>query len=453
MIEGQNLEAEKDLLSVILNDQMILTDNAEKIHPDLFTDPFHQKIISTVRSHLLENTPIEISTLSDNKNEQHVIRDIKIRDKDSAFFDSFYKILEECLVARNLKGLISNIKTQMSRDDNILPSDILHKIKNDLDSMEQLRSSSMRAASEIIDKVVDRHLDVYEHVKEGKEYKKEGVIESPFSGLNKLLKREGFDKESLVIIAAPTSIGKTELVLNFASYAGIEKEEPGLIYSLEMGDDSLVERILLERSRVDSFKLERGLINEVDIQKLNKAATEIKSSNLIFEKNLSADIFDIVTSIRKAHYKHNIKFVVIDYIQLVKNPAYGNNRNDEVASVSRILKQEATRLGIPIFALSQLSRRHMIEGREPNLADLRDSGAIEQDADIVIFLYASSIERKNTVQAKTKCILAKQREGPIGELFLMNHKTIQTFEEITELEFKRGNKPKKEDDEQDDIPF
>jgi replicative DNA helicase len=456
MIDGVNLEAEKDLLSIFLNTPEMVIEHADKVRPDLFHDPFHKKLVATIRVNILDNKPIEVSALSNNKKEQRVIADLKLRDKSYEFFDSFYKILEEGLIARSLAKAVIGLKQRLSGDpDTIVPSDVLHKLRVDLESMEQLRSTSIFSISEIVDKVVDRHLDIYQHVQDGVEYTKDNIIETPFPTLNSLLKRGGLSGGELIVVAAPTSTGKTEISLNLCSYAAIENKKKIFIYSLEMIKESLVERILLERSKVDSFKLERGIINEVDIKRLQASATTIKNSTMFFEDNQSADIFDIITSIRKAHYKHGLDLVMIDYLQLARNPASTGNRNDEVASISRLLKQEATKLQIPIILISQLSRRHLMEGREPALHDLRDSGEIEQNADTVLLLYATNQERKNKVQSKTKGLLAKQREGAIGDYFMLNHKTIQTFAEISELEFKKGQKKIVADDEDEDtsMPF
>jgi len=456
MINGVNLEAEKDLLSIFLNTPEMVIEHADKVRPDLFHDPFHKKLVANIRINILENKPIEISTLSNNNNEQRAISDLKLRDKSYEFFDTFYKILEEGLIARSLAKTATSLKQRLSGDpDTIVPSDILHKLRVDLDGMEQLRSTSIFSISEIVDRVVDRHLDIHQHVLDGKEYTKDNVVETPYPALNSLLKRGGLSGGELIVIAAPTSTGKTELSLNLCSYAAVEKTKKVFVYSLEMIKESLVERILLERSKVDSFKLERGIINEVDIQRLQSAANLIKSSTMFFEDNQSADVFDIITSIRKAHYKHKLDLIMIDYLQLIRNPASTGNRNDEVASISRLFKQEATRLNIPLILISQLSRRHLMEGREPALHDLRDSGEIEQNADTVLLLYSTNQERKNKVQSKTKGLLAKQREGAIGDFFMLNHKTIQTFEEISEIEFKKGQRAssKPEEEEDETMPF
>ena len=284
MIDGVNLEAEKDIISIFLNSPEMVVEHAEKVHPDLFHDPFHKKLIGSIRVNVLENKPIEISTLSNNKNEQRAISDLKLRDKSHEFFNNFYYILEEGLIARRLAGLSTKLTQRLSGDpDKIVPSEVMHQLRNELEQVEQSKSSTITSVAEIVDKVVDRHMDIYQHVQDGEEYTKDNIIETPYPSLNDLLKRGGLGGGEVIIVAAPTSTGKTELALNIASHAGIDNKKNVFVYSLEMIKESLVERILLERSKVDSFKLERGIINDVDIKRLHNAAALIKESNMFFK--------------------------------------------------------------------------------------------------------------------------------------------------------------------------
>jgi len=428
MNRGMNIEAEKDMLSIILNYPDVMIEHGEKLSPDLFYDPFHRRLMGKIRNLVLEDVPIEISTLSNNPNEQHEISAIKLREKSIEFFDVFYKLLEECFIARNLYDLSEELMEVLPKDEQE-PSEILHKVKFRLEKLDQLRATTLYTVDEIIETVVADYLEVYKQVSEGKKIEYKNSIPTPFPTLNKLLRRNGLAGGEVYIVAAPTSTGKTELCLNICSHAAIDLNRKVFIYSIEMSKKSLVERILLERSQVDSFSLERGTITSAEVERLKSAAQIIKQSGLVFEDNITGDIFDIITSIRKAHHQYKLDLVMIDYLQLIKNPAVRGTRNDEVASISRLLKQESTRLGIPFLVISQLSRKHLDEKRDPALHDLRDSGAIEQDADVVILLHTTDKERKNKVQAKTKLILAKQREGPVGEFTLVNQKTIQTFKE------------------------
>jgi replicative DNA helicase len=451
MIKGINLEAEMDILSIVLNNEHVLLENSDKWSSNLFSDPFHVKLVDTVKKNVIEGLPIEISTLSSNANEQNAIRSLKLRDKAPEFFDNFYKILEECLIHRELDKLKDEIKNKLGQDDDrVVPSELLHKIKIDLEDLEQLRTTSVYTPEDFMDSVLGRYLEIYDLAQQGIEYCPDSVVQTPFDGLNKILKRGGFLGGDLVIVAASPSTGKSEFALNLASHASIENEKNVFVYSLEMRKESLLERILLAESKVESFKLERGKLTTKDLEDLKIAAEVIKGCPMMFEDNLSGDVFDIITSIRKIHAKTPLKMVVIDYIQLVKYPLKVGSRNDEVAAISRLFKQEALRLDIPFIVLSQISRKPLHENREPDLSDLRDSGAIEQDADTVIFLHATAKERKRDFIWKTKALIRKQREGSTGDIFLENYKNIQTFKEINETQYKNSFDG---DIDNDSIPF
>ncbi|PIR43539.1 hypothetical protein COV24_02210 [candidate division WWE3 bacterium CG10_big_fil_rev_8_21_14_0_10_32_10] len=453
-----NFEAERDILSIILNEPNTLLEHMDKLKHNLFFDPFHIKIFNNMFDLALNDNPIEISTISNNKGEQQKLREIKLRNKSSDFFGAFYKILEECLIARNLEKIHKKLGSKLiAENDEELPSKVLNDIRKEVSLIESLKTVSVVRACDIVPSVLEEHLETYDLVKSGKEVSHDNVIVTPYNGLNKLLKKGGFNNCNSIILAAAPSTGKTEMALNIGAMSAINNNKNTFIYSLEMDKESLIERLLTSLAKIDSYKLDLGVLTNQDVERLKMAANQIKNSPLFFDDNLSGDIFDIIASIRKTHQKYGLDFVIIDYLQLINNPAEKSNQNNMVASVSRILKKEAVSLGIPILLLSQLSRAHLREGREPALHDLRDSGAIEQDADIVILLHASSKERKNSEKTKTKCMIAKQRNGALGDIFLINKKPIQVFEEISQVEFeKQGNTKEtkvKNNNEDDDLPF
>lgn len=457
MTNSYNIEAEKDILSIILNEDGAFLKYSDQLSPNLFFDPFHQKVVGKMRKNLLEDVPIEISTLSSNINEQQIIRETKLRNKSGEFFDKFFAILEECRISRTLENLGNTILEDLHKDG-AEPSNVLNKTKEMLDNFGSMQTSSIYSASDFIDSLIEEHEETYRLAQEGELLLKEGVVPTNLKGLNDLLLRGGLSGGDLVIIAARPSVGKSELAINLCSHAAIDKGMKGFFYSLEMSKEDLLERVIIERSKVDSFRLQRGLVTYTDIERIKAAGKAIKGSDIIFEDNISGNIYNMLSSIRKADMKYGLDFVIIDYVQLVDAGDSGNsgNRANEVAKVTRALKRESTRMGIPFIALSQLSRAHLIENREPDLRDLRESGSIEQDADVVIFLYATGAEIKKKDIAKTKAILGKQRNGPLGEVFLENQKSIQTFVEISESEFRKGERAKVKQEnfeEDDDLPF
>lgn len=436
MSSFSNIEAEKDLLSVILCSPEIIIEKADKIKKDIFSHLFHQRMVKKIIELIIESAPIEVSTITNVEKEQEYLEHLKERRRKPEDFDHFYSVLEDCFVRRRLVDITSEAQSRLADERVSDGSEILHKVRKELENIDEFRSSTIYTASDIVDDVLNRHLELIEKIKNGEEYKRTDVIQTPLGTFNKFLKGGGLPASSLIVLAATPSTGKTELALNIASFVAIDLDKCAFVYSLEMDKESLVERILQERAKVDSQKLSTGIVNEVELQRLKLAARDIRGSRLIFEDNLSGDIYDIISSIRKAHNKHKLDIVVVDYLQLIKTTDT-KNRAEELGTITRLLKQESVKLKVPFVVLSQLSRAHLHEKREPELRDLRESGSIEQDADVVLFLHTSNKERKKP-KVRTKAILGKQRNGPIGEFYLLNNKNIQLFTEIRKDEYEEG---------------
>jgi replicative DNA helicase len=445
-----NLEAERDFLSLLLNYPNTIIENSDKIYMDLMSDPFHKKILSKIKGNVLTDVPITLSAITGNSNEQQHLRDIFIRNISAEYFDTFYNILEECFICRSLKQIASDVGNKIEAEGVDVQS-LVHNVRSSLDNLDEKKSTSIYKASDMIDSIIDNHEQMKIDVEDGKDILDGVVVQSPLQGLNDLLLTNGFSKGDFIVVAATPSTGKTELALNIASHASITEDKNVFIYSLEMDKESLVERILLEQSKVDSFNLMRGLITDSDLIKIKEGGKRIKDSGLIFEDNLSANLWDLIASIKKADNRYGLDMVIIDYLQLIDVP--GKHDVQELTEITRVLKRESVRLKIPFLVLSQLSRTHLTEGREPDLRDLRGSGTIEQDADIVMFLYATNKEKKNTAFTKTKLILGKQRKGPIGEIYLENNKAIQTFTEVSQAKFGIRKTHDNPDNEVNDLPF
>lgn len=458
MSRGINLEAEKDFLSILLNNPGCIIENSEKVRPSLFYDPFHHKLAVTIRDNILQRVPIEISTLGKTEEEQERVREI--RDRAIAFehIDPFFAILESCFVYRELEKVAQDTASRL-QDENKEPADILGDLNLFVESINQKRSTSIFHAESFMDKIVDNYVENRRKFLSGEEVKKENIIETTIPGLNGLLINGGFHGPEFVVIAATPSVGKTEFALQLARESAVRQGKTVFVYSLEMKKEQLMERLLVAESGVPAMLLNKGQINELELASLQAAAARLKKSQLLFEENLSADIFDIISSVRRANNAHGLDLVIIDYLQLIKVSATKDgNRVAELSTITRLIKQECVKLNIPFVVLSQLSRAHLHEQREPDLRDLRDSGSIEQDTDTVAFLHATSKEKKKMLIA-TKMILGKQRNGPIGDLYLENVKGIQTFREITESVYKqrmggkvdtKGSDPQADDEE---IPF
>ena len=233
-------------------------------------------------------------------------------------------------------------------------------------------------------------------------------------------KTSGFQPSDLILIAARPSMGKTAFVLNIAEYMAFRSNETVAIFSLEMSKEQLVNRLFALESRVDSQILRTGNLSDNDWSSLIEAAGVIGRSNLIIDDTPGISVSELRSKCRKYKLEHNLGIIMIDYLQLMQGSRKSESRQQEISDISRSLKEIARELQVPVVALSQLSRA--VEQRpdhRPMLSDLRESGAIEQDADVVMFLYRDDYYNHDTEKKDVaEVIIAKQRNGPIGTVEL-----------------------------------
>jgi replicative DNA helicase len=246
----------------------------------------------------------------------------------------------------------------------------------------------------------------------------------------------GFQKGDLIIIAGRPSMGKTALALTVARNAAIESKSPTAIFSLEMSSDQLGQRLLTSEARVDNSHVRRGSLPSGKWKNINIASGKLAQAPLYIDDTPALSILDLRSRARRLKREKNIELVIVDYLQLMQGPKNSENRQNEISQITQSLKALAKELNIPVIALSQLSRA--VEQRtkkEPMLSDLRESGAIEQDADVVIFLYRPSVYDKEDQDLKglAYLIVAKQRNGPTGRVTATFIDTYARFDNYTEF--------------------
>ena len=248
----------------------------------------------------------------------------------------------------------------------------------------------------------------------------------------------GFQPSELVIVAARPSMGKTALVLNIAAHAAIEAKMGVAVFSLEMSKDALVQRLLTAEARVDSSRVRRSALRDADFGRLARAAGILQGCPIWIDDTPAITLLEMRSKARRLKAEHDISLLVVDYLQLMRSPEYAENRVQEISDVSRSLKGLARELQIPVIALSQLSRASEQRGgeRKPILSDLRDSGAIEQDADLVIFIHRADYYDKEdeTKRGLAEIMLAKHRNGPTGDITLRFSREFTRFDNFTTRE-------------------
>ncbi len=261
-------------------------------------------------------------------------------------------------------------------------------------------------------------------------------VPSGFPDLDNLT--AGFQKGDLIIVAGRPSMGKTALALNFAQHAAIAKEIPVAVFSLEMSKESLVQRLLCSEGRVDSGRLRRGRLQDDEYARLATAAGHLNTAPIWIDDSPAITALEVRAKARRLAAEVDLGLIIVDYLQLMTGPGNAENRQQEISAISRSIKAIAKELNVPVVALSQLSRApEQRTDKRPVLADLRESGAIEQDADLVLFVYREEVYRRpgdmvddsgESVEGKTDLIIGKQRNGPTGTVGLYFHKNYTLFE-------------------------
>jgi replicative DNA helicase len=426
-------EAEVAVISSMLMDMGATAEVSTTLNPDDFYFPAHQIIYSAILDVYNKGQKVDIVT---------VVERLKKNDLLEKVGGSSY-------VASFVRGSVSaeNIiyYADIVSEKSIL-RDLIKKSKSIIDKA----SSAKEEVEEVLDEAENLIFDVrkkksYERVKpiapllkevmkviQDRADKKSMITGIPtgFIELNKM--SCGFQNAELIILAARPSVGKTALALNLASHISIREEIPVLFFSLEMHWESLIFRLLSSEARIEGNKIRRGNLDskEDEWTKLTSAISKFTEAPFYIDASPSMTIFELRAKARRMKKKYNIGVIFADYLQLIRGPQF-QTREQEVAAISRALKSIAMELNIPVVALSQLSRQPERRGKDskPILSDLRESGAIEQDADFVIFIHRPDQFKKSSEVPvdDAKLIIAKQRNGPVGEVALKFHRKYARF--------------------------
>jgi len=237
----------------------------------------------------------------------------------------------------------------------------------------------------------------------------------------------GLQRGEMIIIAARPSVGKTSFAMNIVEHVGIDKEQPCAVFSLEMSKQQLAQRMLSSRSGVDSHKIRRGMLSREDRDRLSYAVGELAKGQVFIDDTAGLTLMDLRTKARRLKMQHDIKLICVDYLQLMEAPGKAENRQQEIATISRGIKALARELDIPVLCLSQLNRASESENRLPRTSDLRESGSIEQDADVVMLLHREAVMHRGDQEwidanpdkiNEAQIIIAKQRNGPCDTIKL-----------------------------------
>ena len=405
---------------------MLMDRDAITIASEILTvDDFYQKqygiLFEAMVELYTENVPVDLITLQNRLKEKDVppeisslefVRDMITKVPTSVNVGTYAKIVSEKAALRRLIRVNEEIASACYAG-----KDSVEEIMEDTE--KKIFQVLQRKTNDEFVPIKDVVLNALDKI-EAASRMKGSVTGMPTGFIDLDYKTSGFQPSDLILIAARPSMGKTAFVLNIAEYMAFRSNETVAIFSLEMSKEQLVNRLFALESRVDSQILRTGNLSDNDWSSLIEAAGVIGRSNLIIDDTPGISVSELRSKCRKYKLEHNLGIIMIDYLQLMQGSRKSESRQQEISDISRSLKEIARELQVPVVALSQLSRA--VEQRpdhRPMLSDLRESGAIEQDADVVMFLYRDDYYNHDTEKKDVaEVIIAKQRNGPIGTVEL-----------------------------------
>jgi replicative DNA helicase len=418
-VPPNNEEAEQSVLGAILIDKDAIATVSSIIAPSDFYNPTNGMIFDSMLSLYEKGKPIDILTL------RAAIKKSKknIKDFDSSYLTELINVVPTAANIEHYAILIKDTATkraliqagsqitEMGFGDDKEVDSILDRAESQIFAISQ--KSSLRSFVPLKDALAESFDRIDELHKKGAGLR---GVKTGFVDLDNAL--SGMQKSNLLILAARPGQGKTAMIVNIAQHAAVVDKTPVAIFSLEMSKEELVDRLLVGQADVDAWRIKTGKLSESDFTKLSNAMGELADAPIFIDDTPGITISEMRTKARRLQLEQNVGLFVVDYLQLVNPGRRYENRVQEVSVVSQSLKNLARELKVPVLAASQLSRAVEQRGeRKPQLADLRESGAIEQDADVVMFIYRPDAEIMPTIP--TKLLIAKHRNGPMGEIDLV----------------------------------
>ena len=477
-IPPQAIDLEEAVLGAMLIDEKGVNEVIDILSPEVFYKKSHQLIFESIQRLFRESEPIDLLTVSadlkKNKNFEVIGGDFYLiglsqKVSSSAHIEYHSRIIQQKFIQRKLIT-ISNEIISKSYNESTDVIDLLDEAESKLYDIAQ---NNIKGSSETAQNLVIQAKNRIEEIS-----KQEGLsgISTGFEKLDRLT--SGWQPSDLIIVAARPGMGKTALALSMARNVSVQKKIPVAFFSLEMSSVQLITRLISSETGLSSDKLRTGKLADHEWQQLNIKVSDLESAPLYIDDSAALTIFELRAKARRLASSHGIKLIIIDYLQLMNlgSSNKAGNREQEISTISRNLKALAKELNIPVIALSQLSRAVETRGgtKRPILSDLRESGAIEQDADIVSFLYRPEYygitewddDMKTPSEGQGEFIVAKHRNGALDSIKLKFVANLGKFEDIdsfdspfefqsklnTDNKLSDFSEPSNKDDEED-IPF
>lgn len=444
-IPPQNLDAEMAVLGAMLIEKEAITKALDIINENDFYKDIHRQLFGVIRDLYSENQPADTITVSDKLRSAKIFADVG----GAAYLATLMNTVSTAANVEHYAGLVR--EKSILRQLVSAGSEIVSSAFGNQDSAEEIldRSESIlyniaqRKAAKgftLVRDLVHPALDMIEKLHTDKN--DVPGLRTGFKDIDQMT--AGLQKSDLIIIAARPSMGKTALALNIAEHVAMVENKPVALFSLEMSKESLMLRLLCAAARVNSHKTRKGYVGtggpNSDFVRLSTAGQKLSAAPLYIDDSSSLSVLELRARARRLATELKVQgkdlgLVMIDYLQIMRGGARSESRQQEISEISRSLKGLARDLRVPVIALSQLSRRTEDKGRDgkPQLSDLRESGAIEQDADVVAFIYREGYYKREDPEKEKAAtvIIAKQRNGPTGEVNLIFERDYTRFEDFT----------------------
>lgn len=425
-VPPQSLDAEMSLLGAVLIDEEVLADASEIVRPKDFYDKRHQIVFGAMMRLYEHHKPVDLLTVTEELKKKDQLEtvggsayltELTNYVPTAAHAEAYAELVSQKAVRRRLIKASADI-SELGYDEETTTQELLEKAEAELFSVSD---QSLKQDLVSIESILTESFDRIEEL-----HRNKGQLRGIRTGYRELDNlTAGLQRSDLIILAARPAMGKTTLVTNLAYNVATIAKLPVLFFSLEMSKDQLVDRMLADASGVDSWNIRTGNLSDDDFSKISEAMGEMAEAPIYIDDTPGLSVLEMRTKARRAAHDQPLGLIVVDYLQLMQATSnHAGNRVQEVSEISRGLKLIARELNVPLIALSQLSRS--VESRTPpipQLADLRESGSIEQDADIVSFIYRPGYYEPDNpeVQNITDLIIAKHRNGPVGKVQLYFH--------------------------------
>lgn len=436
-VPPQNTEAEMAVLGSMLIEDNAISYALELLDKDCFYKESHKKIFEAIINLYNLNKAVDLITVSDELKRMNLLEEL-------GGVSFLTELVNSVPTAANIGHYARIVKEK----------NILRCLINNATLITRLSYESEGDADELLDKAESLIFDIRQDKKESSPLALKEIVKDSIETLDKLYQRKahvtgiptgfidfdvktsGFQASDFIVIAGRPSMGKSAFAISIAEHVGVLEKLPLVFFSLEMSKEQLVQRMLCSHARVDAHKVRTGYLSPSDWPRLTAAAGKLSEAPIFIEDAPAISVMELRAKARRLKAHHNIQLIVLDYLQLMRGSIRAENRQQEISEISRCLKALSRELHIPVVAISQLSRAVEARAdRRPQLSDLRESGAIEQDADLVVLLlrqeYYNPMPENEGV---AEVIIAKQRNGPVGSLKLTFIKEYTRFENLSRRE-------------------